>query len=370
MAERVWSLAELADLVSGRVVGDPDVALRGVAPIEAAAEGEITFLANLKYTSWLERTGASAIVVSPRHEAGRARGNLLVHANPYLAWARICGLFHTWPYQFQGVSPQAMIDPTAEVDPGATIYPLAFVGPRCRVGRGTIIFPHVFLGDGCEVGEESILYPNVSVLAGCRIGSGVIIHSGSTIGSDGYGFAPERSGGPYHKVPQMGIVVIEDGVEIGAGVTIDRAALGVTRIGRGTKIDNLVQIGHNVEVGEDCLLVAQVGISGSTRLGRSVVLAGKVGVVGHITIGDGVVVGAMSGVTKDLPPGGRFSGLPAREHGQWLRAQSVMGKLPELVRRVRGLEERLNRLAGEPAVGREGSNGEGEEGDGGDGSGS
>ncbi len=341
MSGRSYTLSELAAMVSGRVRGEGGVMLRGVAPIEAASEGDLSFLANPKYAPHLETTGASAVIVSPHYEGAAAGKNLLVSDNPYLAWARLSYLFYEWPYSFRGVSGAAVIDPSAEVAEGATVYPLAYVGALVKVGRGAVIFPHVFLGDGAEVGEESILYANVSVLAGCRIGARVIVHSGATIGSDGYGFAPERVGGPYHKVPQSGIVVIEDDVEVGAGVTIDRAALGVTRVGRGTKIDNLVQLGHNVEVGEHCLLVAQVGVSGSTRLGRGVVLAGKVGVVGHVSVGDGAMVGAMSGVARDIPPGGRYSGAPALEHGQWLRVQSVVGKLPELLQRVRALERRL-----------------------------
>ncbi len=342
-----YTLNELAALVSGRVKGDGEVLLRAVAPLEAAGEGDLSFLANPKYVPWLERTRASAVIVSPHHAS--APPNLLVVDNPYLAWARICGLFYEWPYELRGVSEQAVVGPGARVAEGATVYPLAYIGPRAQVGRGTVIFPHVFVGEGCQIGEETILYPNVSVLAGCQIGSRVIVHSGTTIGSDGFGFAPERPGGPYHKVPQLGTVVVEDDVELGANVAIDRAALGVTRIGRGTKVDNLVQIGHNVELGEHCLLIAQVGISGSTKLGRSVVLAGKVGVIGHVTVGDGAMVGAMSGVARDVPPGGRYSGAPAQEHGHWLRVQSIVGRLPELLGRVRALERRVRELeAGQP----------------------
>ena len=267
MAGRTYTLGELAALVSGRVKGEAALELRGVAPLETAGAGEISFLANPKYVPWLEKTCASAVIVSPRH--ADAPPNLLIVDNPYLAWAQVCELFYEWPYRFRGVSEQAWIDPAARLSEGATVYPLAYIGPEAVVGPGAVIFPHVFVGEGAAVGEQTILYPNVSVYAGCRIGARCIIHSGAVVGSDGYGFAPERPGGPYHKVPQLGTVVIEDDVEVGAGVTIDRAALGETRIGRGTKIDNLVQIGHNVEVGEDSLLVAQVGISGSTRLGRA-----------------------------------------------------------------------------------------------------
>jgi UDP-3-O-[3-hydroxymyristoyl] glucosamine N-acyltransferase len=313
-----------------------------VAPLEAAGEGDLSFLANPKYVPWLARTRASAVVVAPSHEA--APLNLLVVGNPYLAWARICGLFYEWPYALRGVSEQALIAEGAQVAEGATVYPLAYVGAGARIGPGAVIFPHVFVGDGASVGEESILYANVSLMAGCRVGARCIVHSGATIGSDGFGFAPERPGGPYHKVPQLGTVVIEDDVEVGAGVTIDRAALGVTRIGRGTKIDNLVQVAHNVDIGEDCLLVAQVGISGSTKLGRGVTLAGKVGVVGHVTIGDGATVGALSGVAKDVPPGGKVTGIPAIEHGQWLRSQAVVSKLPDLLRRIHVLERRIEEL--------------------------
>lgn len=342
MAPRTYRLSELAERVGGRVIGDPAAEVGSVAPIEAASAGDLSFLANPKYLPWLETTGATAVIVSPRHT--QAKTNLLVVDNPYLAWARLLGLFASWPYRHQGISEAAFIDPAAEVSPEATVWPLAYIGAGARVARGAAVFPHVFVGEGCSVGEQTILYPNVTVYAGCSIGARVIVHAGAAIGSDGFGFAPERPGGPYHKVPQLGTVVIEDDVEIGAGVTIDRAALGTTRVGRGTKIDNLVQIGHNVEVGEHSILIAQVGVSGSTKLGRSVVLAGKVGVIGHVTIGDGVMVGAMSGVARDIPAGARYSGAPAQEHGHWLRVQSVVGKLPELVERIRKLERRLKEL--------------------------
>ena len=352
---KTYTLAELAARVGGRVKGDGGVAISRVAPLESAGPDELSFLANPKYVPWLDKTAAAAVIVSPRFE--QARPNLIIADNPYLAWARICALFWEWPYGFQGVSGQAVITPGAEIADGATVFPLAYIGAGARVGRGAVIFPHVFLGDGCAVGEESVLYPGVTVYAGCTVGNRVIIHAGAVVGSDGYGFAPRQPGGPYEKVPQLGTVAVEDDVEIGAGVTIDRAALGATRIGRGTKIDNLVQIGHNVEVGEDCLLVAQVGISGSTRLGRSVVLAGKVGVVGHVTIGDGAMVGAMSGVARDIPALGRYSGAPALEHGQWLRVQSILGKLPELVQRIRTLEGRVRELEGTPRAGADGEEG-------------
>jgi UDP-3-O-[3-hydroxymyristoyl] glucosamine N-acyltransferase len=352
-----YTLSELAARVGGRVQGDGSVVLSGVAPIEAAGPGELSFLANPKYLPWLQKTRASAVIVSPRH--AEAPVNLLIVDNPYLAWARLLALFAEWPKNsFQGVSEQAVIDPSAEIAEGAMVYPLAYIGAGARIGRGAQVFPHVFVGEGCQIGEETVLYPNVTVYGRCRIGARCIVHGGATIGSDGFGFAPERPGGPYHKVPQLGTVIIEDDVEIGAGVTIDRAALGVTRIGRGTKIDNLVQVGHNVEIGEQGLLIAQVGISGSTKLGKGVVLAGKVGVIGHVTIGDGAMVGAMSGVARDIPAGGRYSGVPAQEHGQWLRAQSIIAKLPEMRERLRRLEQRLSELEGQAELPGRGAEGE------------
>ena len=337
------TLDELAEVVGGEVRGPGTVRVSGVAGLDEAGEKEITFLANVKYSGKLASTRAAAVVVSAEGAAGAPEGRaLLVTADPYLAFAKLLTLFHPPERLPEGISKDAWVDPSARVDKGASVAALTWIGRDARVGSGTILYPGVFLGDGVSVGRDCRIYPNVSVRERCTLGNRVILHSGVVIGSDGFGFA--RDGMSAFKVPQVGIVRIEDDVEIGANSTVDRATLGETVIERGAKIDNLVQIAHNVRVGAGSILVAQVGVSGSTRLGRGVVLGGQVGIVGHIELGDGVMVGAKSGVNNDLPPGAIVSGYPAIPHKDWLRASVVAGKLPEMRRTLRRLEREVEAL--------------------------
>ncbi len=331
-------LKDLARTVEGRVTGDEETIITGVAPIERAGKGDITFIANPRYAPYLKQTGASAIISRTPVEGMTT----LVVDNPYLAFAKILSLFHPGERPEAGIHPQAFISPTARLGEDVYVGPFAYIGEGVRIGNRVVIHPCVFVGDRVEIGDDSIVYPNVSIREGCRIGKRVVIHCNSVVGSDGFGYA--RDGGEHVKIPQVGIVRIEDDVEIGACVTIDRATMGETLIGRGTKIDNLVQIAHNVEIGEGSIIVAQVGIAGSSRVGRGVTLAGQVGVVGHVSIGDGCTVGAQSGVAKDLPPGGTFSGTPAIPHKDWLKVQALLPKLPDLNREVRELKKELEAL--------------------------
>ncbi|MEW6490227.1 MAG: UDP-3-O-(3-hydroxymyristoyl)glucosamine N-acyltransferase [Thermodesulfobacteriota bacterium] len=339
MAE-TCTLAELARLLGAELHGDPRAVVRGVATLDEAGPEQLSFLANPKYRPLLAATRAGAVIVSPQDRLeGR---NCLVSPNPYLAFARAVAFLHPQVRPAPGVAPGAHVDPTAEVAPGAAVLPGAFVGAGARVGEETVLHPGVYVGPGARIGRGCLLHPNAVVQEECVLGDRVILQPGAVVGSDGFGFA--RDGARQVKIPQVGIVVLEDDVEVGAGTTIDRAALGETRVGRGTKIDNLVQLGHNVRVGEDCLLVAQVGVSGSTRVGNRVVLAGQVGVVGHVAIGDGAIVGAQSGVPADLPAGAVVSGSPAFAHPEWLKAQAVVRRLPELRRTVQKLEQRVRDL--------------------------
>lgn len=337
------TLSEIAAFLQATVVGDGTVEIRDIKGLDEAGEGDLTFLANPKYRKKIASTAASAILVS--HPVEGKGKNFIVVKDPYAALARLLSLFYPEERDFRGLSPDAFIDPEAVVEEGATVYAGAFVGKGAKIGRGAVLYPGVYVGPEAAVGEDSILYPHVTVYRRCLIGRRVVLHAGVVVGSDGFGFA--NPGVENRKVPQVGIVQIDDDVEIQANTTIDRGTLGKTWIQRGTKIDNLVQIAHNVVIGAYSVIVAQVGISGSTQLGKGVVIGGQVGIVGHIRIGDGVMAAAQSGVTKDIPPGRIVAGSPHMPHREWLKIEACLPKLPEmretlaaLQRRVAALEEK------------------------------
>ena len=347
MTEAGKTLSELAGLVGGRVVGDGGIEIKRVRSIEEAGPGDITFLAHPRFRSYLASSRASAIIVgrsvaSPRAvPSGRA---YLEVSQPYLAFAKILTLFSPPPPYDRSVSPHAAIEPSALLGEGVAVFPHVYVGRGARVGRGSILFPGVFLGDDVTVGEECVLHAQVTIREGCRIGHRVILHAGVVIGSDGFGYAGD--GKERIKIPQVGIVEIEDDVEIGANTAVDRATLGRTIIGRGTKIDNLVHIAHNVVVGEYSIIVAQAGIAGSTRIGREVILAGQVGVVNHIEIGDKARIGPQSGIAHSVPPGVSLSGaIAAAPHKEWLKVMALLPRLPQLWSAVRHLERKVGALA-------------------------
>ncbi|HZI93433.1 MAG TPA: UDP-3-O-(3-hydroxymyristoyl)glucosamine N-acyltransferase [Patescibacteria group bacterium] len=328
------TLANLAARLGGVVHGEPDLPIDGIAPLQTAGPGDLTFLANPRYLTEARATRAAAVVVGPGVElAGKT---VLVVADPYVALAALLEIFHPAKRPPPGVSPLSVVAGNCTMGTDITVMPGAVIGSGCVIGDRAVLMSGVMVGDGVSLGEDTLLHPNVVVYQGCVIGRRVIIHAGAVIGSDGFGFA--RDGGRHRKIPQVGNVVIGDDVEIGANVTVDRATFGSTVIGRGTKIDNLVQIGHNVQIGEDSLLVAQVGISGSTRIGKGVTFAGQSGAVGHVEIGDGVIVGAKSAVTHDIAAGAFVIGHPAIEAGLWKRAMAVFARLPELRRRLMRLE--------------------------------
>ncbi len=342
-----FTLAELAQRVGGRAEGDGSIRIERVMPLEEAGPSDVSFFANRKYASAFAATRAGAVIVGESEAVAPGR-NLLRAPNAYLAFAKVSTLFHPPREAVPEVSPRAVIAPGAEVDPSAEVRDLAYVGAGAKVGARTILFPGVYLGEGAQVGDDCILHPNVVVRERCVVGNRCILQPGVVLGGDGFGFAFDMEGdgsGPRHyKVPQSGIVVIEDDVEIGANTCVDRATLGRTLVRRGAKIDDLVMIAHNVEFGPLALAVAQVGISGSTRVGMGAILGGQVGLVGHLDIGDGVRLGAQSGVTNDIPAGETYSGYPARPHRQWLREEGALRSLPELVKRVRELEKALRKL--------------------------
>ncbi len=345
-----FTLAELAAQVGGEVSGGGSLRIEAVAPLEDAGPTDLSFFSNRKYRAAFEATRAGAVVVEPDERVPEGRTVLRVK-NAYLAFARISTLFHPPREPLPEVSPAAVIHPSASVHPAAQVMPLACVGPNARVGARTIVFPGAHVCDEAKVGEDCVLYHNVVVRERCVVGDRVILQPGCVIGSDGFGFAfdPEGEGmGPRHfKLPQIGIVVVEDDVEIGANSCVDRATLGVTRIGRGAKIDNLVQIAHNVEVGPLSVLASQVGISGSTKLGMGVVVWGQAGIVGHLRIGDRAEILAQAGVTQDVEPGARVAGSPAGPDVRWARNSAIFNRLTEMRREMRELRKEVERLRSE-----------------------
>ena len=340
------TLAELAQHVGGRVIGDGRIVIRKVASIEEAGPGEIAFLANPRYHALLRSCKASAVVIRPGAVTETSSGHLreyLEVADPYLAFAKILQLFNPPASYDEQISRKASIDPAANLAPGVTVFPHVFVDGGTRVGARTILYPGVFLGKQVQVGEDCVLHPNAVVRDGCRVGNRVVLHAGVVIGSDGFGYAGE--GDKRVKIPQVGIVEVEDDVEIGANTTVDRATLGRTTIGRAVKIDNLVQIAHNVTVGENSLIAAQAGIAGSTRIGKDVMIGGAVGIINHLTIGDGVKIGPGSGILRSVPPGViRSSGLDAAPHREWLKVITLLPQLPRLWSALRHLEKKVSEL--------------------------
>ncbi len=333
-------LKDLAELVQGTLVGDGDIEIRRVAPITEAAEGEITFIANPKYLAKLKNTRASAVILPTAVDEGRFAQ--IVCPNPYLAFAKILTFLQVKKPAAQGVMEGARVAASANIGEDVTIHPGCVVGEGVAIGKGTILYPGVVVYDDVTLGEDCVIHAQVSIREGSRIGNRVIVQPSAVIGSDGFGYAPD--GRQYFKIPQVGIVVLEDDVEIGAGSCIDRAAMGQTLIRRGTKIDNLVQVGHNTVVGEDTIIVSQVGISGSTTIGDHCTFGGQSAAAGHLKIGDNVTIAGRGGVTKDVASGQILSGLPLMPHKEWLKASMSFGKLPEMRKEISRLKKQLEAL--------------------------
>ena len=345
-----FTLAELAARVGGEVSGDASLVVEGVAPLEDAGAAHVSFFSNKKYRAAFEASRAGAVVVDP--DASVPEGRTVLRArNAYLAFAKISTLFHPPREPMPEVAEGAVVHPSARVHPSAQVMPLASVGPGAEIGARTIVYPGVHVDAEARVGEDCVLYQNVVVRERCVVGNRVILQPGCVIGGDGFGFAfdPDGEGkGPHHfKVPQIGVVIVEDDVEIGAHSCVDRATLGATRIRRGAKIVNLVQIAHNVEIGPLCLIVSQVGISGSTKLGMGVVAAGQAGIIGHLEIGDGARIAAQSGVTNDVEPGATIGGSPARDHAGWLKGLAGVSHIADMRKELRELKREVERLRAE-----------------------
>ncbi len=335
------TLADIAALVGGEVVGDGATVITGVCGIKEAQPGDITFVANPKYVRLMHQTKASAIITG--RDVKWAPKPLVRTENPSLAFATMMSLMAPTETKHPvGVSPQAVVGKRVTLGKGAAIQAFAVIEDDVTIGNRTVIYAGCYVGRRVRIGADCLLYPHVSIRESVELGDRVVIHSGTAIGSDGFGFATVK--GAHHKIPQIGTVVIEDDVEIGANVTIDRARFGRTVIGRGTKIDNLVQIAHNVEVGQNTIIVAQTGISGSTVIGQNVTLAGQSGIVGHITIGDNAIVAAQAGVSKSVPPNTQVWGSPAKPLARAKRINACVQRLPELVKTIEALSRRLAQL--------------------------
>jgi len=334
------SLKDLAALIGGTVIGNADATVRGLGSLDDAGEGQITFLSNPKLVEKVRTTKATAVIL-PKGVDGFGR-NVIETTNPYLAFAKVLTLFSARSTEPKGVMEGSLVSASARLGSEVSIYPGAYIGEQVTLGDRVVIYPGAVIYEQAVIGDDVTIHANVSIRERCRVGNRVIIHNGAVIGSDGFGYAPD--GKSYYKIPQVGIVVIEDDVEIGANTTIDRAALDVTLIKRGVKLDNLVQVAHNCTVGEDTAIAAQSGISGSTIIGRNVTIGGQVATAGHVKVGDNIILAGRCGVTGNLEQPGVYSGVPPIPHKEWLKASVIFAKLPEMKKTVATLEKRIAEL--------------------------
>jgi UDP-3-O-[3-hydroxymyristoyl] glucosamine N-acyltransferase len=333
-------LDEVADLVGGTLYGDPSIEIEGVAGLNDAGPEDITFLSDRKNLKDLARCKAAAVLATSAEGIGQP---VVEVANPYAAFADLLGVFHPSIPPPGTVDERASVDPSARLGEGVTLYPYAVVGPDVVVGDRAVIHSHAVVGEGCSIGPDCVLHPNVTLYPGVELGRRVVVHGGAVLGSDGFGYA-ELEDGTRRKIPQVGRVVVEDDVEIGANVAVDRATLGATVIRRGTKIDNLVHIAHNSIVGADGIIAAQAGLSGSCEVGDRVIILGQVGLIDHVRVGDGATLIAQAGVTRDVEPGEVVSLTPAMPHSVSRRVVTALPRLPDLAKEVRALARRLEEL--------------------------
>ena len=344
-----FSAAQIAMLIGGRVEGDPNTTVTSFGKIEEAIAGQLAFLANPKYEDYLYTTGASIIIINETQELKQALSSTLIRvADAYLAFATLLSRYQEMiTQQLSGIQDPVYIAKTAKLGEQVFVAAFAYIGENVVIGNNVKIFPNTYIGDNVKIGDNVMLHPGVKIYHDCVIGRNVTIHAGSVIGSDGFGFAPQADG-TYKKVPQIGNVVLEDYVEVGANVTIDRATMGSTIIRQGTKLDNLIQIAHNVEVGTNTVIAAQAGVSGSTKIGNNVRIGGQAGIVGHITIADGSQINAQSGVSKSIKtPNTLVTGSPAHDYTSTLRSQAVFRNLPVLEKRITELENTIKQLMAE-----------------------
>lgn len=335
-----YSVRQLAEKTGSEYRGNGDTIIESAAPIESAESGQISFLSNPAYKKYLPTTGASALVVAPEIQVERC--STIIGKNPYLLFAEIIDILYPATYQPEWViHPSAVISEKCQLSKQVDIGPNVVLEDNVSIGEQTVIKAGTFIGKNSSIGSKCLIEANVSIMHGSKIANNVTVYSGTVIGSDGFGFAPTEPGKEYRKIQQVGWVEVGDNVEIGANVTIDRGAIGPTVIDKGVKIDNLVMIAHNVHIGENSIIVGQVGISGSTKLGKNVILAGQVGLVGHIEIGDGAMVGAQSGVSKSLEGGKAYFGYPARPIMETKKIEAALRHLPDLMKKVNKIEKEL-----------------------------
>lgn len=343
-----FSAAQIAALINGKIEGDPNAPVSSFGKIEEAQNGQLAFLANPKYEEYLYSTNASVIIINNALDLKQPITATLIRVpDAYSAFASLLNTYQKMMQeQLVGVQEPAYISRSASYGQNVFVGAFAYLGENVKIGNNTKIYPNVYLGNNVRVGDNSIIHPGVKIYHDCEIGNHVIIHAGTVVGSDGFGFAPQADGS-FQKVPQIGNVVIEDHVEIGANTTIDRATIGSTIIRSGAKLDNLIQIAHNVEIGNSTVVAAQAGISGSTKVGRGVMIGGQVGIVGHINIGDGARINAQSGVSKSIEPGKAVTGSPAHDYTSTLRSQAISRNLPELQKKIKELEAIIRQLLSE-----------------------
>ena len=339
-----FSAKQIADFLKGEITGNPDVKVNNFAKIEEGKPQTLTFLSNPKYTHYIYETKADIVLVNADFKAEKDISATLIRVdNAYEALAKLLQLVEMTKAAKVGVEPMSYVAPSAKVGEEAYIAAFAYVSERAVIGNKCKIYPHVFIGENVTIGNNVTLYSGVKIYADCKVGDNAIIHAGAIIGSDGFGFAPQPDGS-YNKIPQIGNVVIESNVEIGANTTIDRAVMGSTTIHEGVKLDNLIQIAHNVQIGKDTVIASQTGISGSTKIGEKCVFGGQVGLAGHINIGNEVKIGAQSGIMKDLKDGAEIIGSPAIPIKDWYRSSVIFGKLPEMYRDLSQLKRDINKL--------------------------
>lgn len=338
-----FTAKQIAELIGGRVEGNENAAVNTFAKIEEGQAGAISFLSNPKYTHYLYSTESTIVLVNEDLELEQEVSATLIRVkNAYEAVARLLQLYESMKPKKTGIDPLAFVSPKAKIGENVYIGAFACIGDGAEIGDGTQIYPHVVIGDGVKVGTGCLFYPNVTIYQGCRLGNNITIHAGSVIGADGFGFAPNVEG--YDKIPQIGIVVIEDNVEIGANTCIDRSTMGQTVIHKGVKLDNLIQVAHNVEIGENTVMSAQVGIAGSTKVGSWCMFGGQVGLAGHITIGDHVNLGAQSGVPGSIKPNQTLIGTPPMEPTPFFKSQAIFRRLPDMYKELNALRKEIEEL--------------------------
>lgn len=339
-----FTAEQIATVLNGTIEGNPSVTINKFSKIEEGTPGSLTFLANSKYTNYIYSTQASAVLVNKDFVADKPIQATLIRCdNAYAALAILLDMVEKMKPQKKGIEAMTFIAESAQLGKDVYVGAFSYISDKAIIGDNVKIYPQSYIGDGVVVGDNTVIYAGVKIYAGCKIGANCILHSGSVIGSDGFGFAPE-SNGEYKKIPQLGTVVIEDNVEIGANTTIDRAVMDATVIRKGVKLDNLIQIAHNVEVGENTVMAAQVGVSGSTKIGKQCMFGGQVGLGGHITIGDGANIGAQSGIISNVKPDSKILGAPAIPVKDFFRSSVVFPKLPEMYRQLAQLQKELNEL--------------------------